>query len=418
MLPLLIHVANQDTGVVVEAGFTRSPVRIGRNTLNDLAIDEAFVSQWHGVIRFDEASTLFLDLGSTNGTKLDGNRLHGNTEVELTPEMQLAIGPLRLTVARVALRDDQVVSRRADPFTFGGTSRPSMGFAETGTMEIGSMSPEELQNTLSKLSGSTSPSELVAMANRQRAVMERLDPLYAAFEAAKEQLDAALREAMADANAGERETRQQLLEAQYPKAFDKASSAAGSSDVPAWFESLAPGSSGEWENPVAQMERAGAVLAALATSLIALERGQSQVREDLKLEAPAGSSGLPQFDDWRALLRYLFDARADARQRIDELSRSFADIAMHQLAIVAGAQDGARALLSAISPHAIGAVSRGAIAKTSMGFGDWLIPWGAAGNYYKYVSKHLELGTGNASNEHLFGAAFQRAYHRVAGKKG
>ena len=165
------------------------------------------------------------------------------------------------------------------------------------------------------------------------------------------------------------------------------------------------------------MERAGAVLEAFAAALIDLEAGQGQIRKDLSLDAPTEGGGLPRFTDSRDLLRYLFDASVDGRERIDELSRSFANLAMHQLGIIAGAQDGARALLSAISPHAIGAVARGALAKTSMGFGDVLWPFSAAGHYYKYVGKHLELGTGDKANEHLFGSAFARAYYRITGRR-
>lgn len=424
VLPLLIQVANKETGAQIEAGFKRSPVRIGRNTLNDLAIDEGFVSQWHGLVRFDADNTTYIDLGSTNGTELDGSRLDKNVEVEVGPETKLAIGPLRLTCVRVALRDDQILSRRASAFTLGGTSKQAKRIAAGGTVELGNMTADQLADTMAKSSGVSNKKELVQMAIRQRALMDEIKPLYAAFEQAKAALDAVIERGMNDATPTEKPTRAQLLEAQFPKAFETAQTRATAgleptgSDVPAWFERLAPGSSGEWESPIAQMERAGAVLETFAAALIDLEAGQSQIRKDLSLEPKAESSGLPTFTDSRDLLRYLFDASVDGRDRIDELSRSFADIAMHQLGLIAGAQDGARALWSAISPHAIGAVARGALAKTSMGFGDVIWPFSAAGHYYKYVSRHLELGSGDKANEHLFGAAFARAYYRITGRRG
>lgn len=422
VLPLLIQVANKETGAQIEAGFKRSPVRIGRNALNDLAIDESFVSQWHGLVRFEGDATTYLDLGSTNGTELDGSRLEKNVEVEVGPETKLAIGPLRVTCVRMALRDDQILPRRASAFALGGTTRPAKRIAEGGTVELAGMTADQLAATMSKASGVTNKRELVQMAIRQRALVDQLKPLYAAYEQAKAALDAAVEKGMADATPQERSTRAQLLEAQFPKAFESAEARAKAGleptagDVPAWFERLAPGSSGEWENPIAQMERAGAVLEAFATALIDLEAGQSQIEKDLSLAPKRSSSGLPAFTDSRALLKYLFDPSVDGRERVDELSRSFADVAMHQLGIVAGAQDGARALWAAISPAAIGAVARGALARTSMGLSDFFWPFGAAGNYYRYVSKHLELGTGDRANEHLFGAAFARAYYRITGR--
>ena len=49
-------------------------MQAGEAAVGDLAIDEGFVSQWHGLLRFDEETTTYLDLGSTNGTKVDGAR--------------------------------------------------------------------------------------------------------------------------------------------------------------------------------------------------------------------------------------------------------------------------------------------------------------------------------------------------------
>ena len=50
-------------------------MRVGRNQLNDISIDDPFVSQWHGLIRFGDAGIVYSDLGSTNGTIIEGVRL-------------------------------------------------------------------------------------------------------------------------------------------------------------------------------------------------------------------------------------------------------------------------------------------------------------------------------------------------------
>ncbi len=139
MHPLLVHITNQETGIKIQAGFRRSPVRIGRNHLNDLSIDEGFVSQWHGLVRFDDGGTRFLDLGSTNGTKLNGERLEQNVEIELETETQLEIGPLSLRCERVPLTDEQILPRRASALQLGGTTRISKGPGAGGTVELGSV---------------------------------------------------------------------------------------------------------------------------------------------------------------------------------------------------------------------------------------------------------------------------------------
>lgn len=426
MLPLLIQISNKETGAQVEAGFKRSPVRIGRNHLNDLAIDEGFVSQWHGLVRFDEAGTRFLDLGSTNGTELNGERLEKNVEIDIQPETRLAVGPLRFTFARVALRDEQVLSRRASAFQLGGTSRSTRGIAQGGTVELGgslgspaggAASPDGA--TLADAAMVHKKQELVNMAKRQKALMDTVKPLYAAFEQAKTALDGAIEAGLAGASGSERETQTSLLSASFPNAFSKPGMSGegpeGDGGVPEWFERLSPGSSGEWENPIMAMERAGAVLEAFAQALIDLEEGQKQIRKDLNVEA--GETSLPTFTDSRQLLGYLLDGSVDGRDRIDELARSFADLAVHQLGIVNGAVDGARAILAAMSPHSIGAVSRGAMVTTSAGIGDFVWPFGKVGAYYRYAAKHLELSTQERFTTQLFGASFSRAYYRITGRR-
>ena len=71
---IAIEIGDTRTGAIEEAFFRTSPVRIGRNALNDLLLDEPSVSQWHGQIVFDESSISFVDVGSSNGSCVDGCR--------------------------------------------------------------------------------------------------------------------------------------------------------------------------------------------------------------------------------------------------------------------------------------------------------------------------------------------------------
>src|SRR4051812_50008352 len=73
----------------VEKEFTSSPVRLGRNELNDVTLSDPFASEWHGVIRFDDQAVYYFDLGSLNGSTLGGKRLVKNTRSEEhTSELQ------------------------------------------------------------------------------------------------------------------------------------------------------------------------------------------------------------------------------------------------------------------------------------------------------------------------------------------
>src|SRR3954469_1275931 len=84
--------ANQQFDVT----FERFPVRIGRNQLNDLHIDRAYVSQFHAAIDVRERQITVRDLGSTNGTVVNGQRLQRDTPVDITPNPEITIGPVTI----------------------------------------------------------------------------------------------------------------------------------------------------------------------------------------------------------------------------------------------------------------------------------------------------------------------------------
>jgi predicted component of type VI protein secretion system len=100
MTPLLVSVEDLDTGARSQLAFERSPVRIGRSELNDLPLPQPFVSTMHAVVRFDERQTLYADLGSTNGSLVNGSRVESNAPVPIGPGTEVVIGRLRLTFAR------------------------------------------------------------------------------------------------------------------------------------------------------------------------------------------------------------------------------------------------------------------------------------------------------------------------------
>ncbi len=102
--PLVIRVDDLRTGAVTESAFIKSPVRIGRNDANELRLPDAFVSQWHAIVYFDDHEISYVDLGSTNGSVVDGTPAERNIPVVLGPSSRIRIGALQLTFARLATR--------------------------------------------------------------------------------------------------------------------------------------------------------------------------------------------------------------------------------------------------------------------------------------------------------------------------
>jgi predicted component of type VI protein secretion system len=98
-MPLEITVRDPTSTSERTLTFSKSPVRIGRNQLNDIPLDDPFVSEWHGLIHFGGESVDYYDLGSTNGTILDGKRLTKNVPAPLTDRSRIHLGRIELTVA-------------------------------------------------------------------------------------------------------------------------------------------------------------------------------------------------------------------------------------------------------------------------------------------------------------------------------
>jgi predicted component of type VI protein secretion system len=98
--PMLIQILLRDprSGTERKYELDQSPVRIGRNPLNNIVLEGNFVSGWHGIIRFDNTGTFYFDLGSTNGTCLDGKKLPKNTAIPVLQPTRFTIWMFELMV--------------------------------------------------------------------------------------------------------------------------------------------------------------------------------------------------------------------------------------------------------------------------------------------------------------------------------
>jgi predicted component of type VI protein secretion system len=97
---LSVRIENLATHESVEHTFHRSPVRVGRNALNELTLNEGYVSLSHAVLRFDAEKIQVIDLGSTNGTLVDRVRIESNVPFTVKESSDLRIGDLRFHLSR------------------------------------------------------------------------------------------------------------------------------------------------------------------------------------------------------------------------------------------------------------------------------------------------------------------------------
>jgi phage tail-like protein len=72
--------------------------RIGRHAHNDLVLSHQYVSGEHALLTCTPAECVLTDLGSTNGTSVDGEAVSPNLPVPLVPGTVVTIGPFTLTL--------------------------------------------------------------------------------------------------------------------------------------------------------------------------------------------------------------------------------------------------------------------------------------------------------------------------------
>ena len=85
------------------AELKRERTTIGRDSSNDLVLGDPSVSGFHAVVLNDRGAVSVVDLGSTNGTAMDGRRLRERTA--LKPWCRLQLGGVKLVVADTESRE-------------------------------------------------------------------------------------------------------------------------------------------------------------------------------------------------------------------------------------------------------------------------------------------------------------------------
>lgn len=102
----------------------KAQLTIGRSSDNDIVVNHADVSRQHARLERTSTGWQVTDLGSTNGTYLDGNRLLAGISEALSPGKMLRIGPYFIhwqqtrsrTVSQSLVRSSGLLSSRATHF--------------------------------------------------------------------------------------------------------------------------------------------------------------------------------------------------------------------------------------------------------------------------------------------------------------
>jgi predicted component of type VI protein secretion system len=197
-------------------------------------------------------------------------------------------------------------------------------------------------------------------------------------------------------------------------------------DIPelhAWLRAISPEIVPEgmpFDSQLA-LTRVLGLLEVLIQSLAEIHDAQESVRRHW-LGRSARRSVL-QSDDGNAVLAYLLNPRADWNERLRELEQSVRDVVTHELALFRATLDGARTLLSTLSPDMI-ASSAGAdgddpaVAEPAAGFWTRLLCKDAAdiGLWRRFLAMYGELTDGARYERVFLGRVFSRSYLAAMGR--
>lgn len=438
MVPLVVCVEDAEGGRALQLAFLKSPVRIGRGELNDLQLDRPFVSTYHGLVQFDDDGVRYVDLGSTNGSTLDGSPLDRNTLVLIPPGAEVEIGTYSLRFERRTTGERPVVAPRMTAYAeraarIEPAPEPLPEFAR------GAPDPASLVEAVPDTRSRVEPEDSGRVDELLQGALLDLDLHYTSYRGSWEYLRAAVEGSVAAMEPRDRAIALERLASRYPSlalepqfrdllpghgqvapaAVPTPASApatgggAARSDLgshavqmlQAFGQSYLPGA------PLATREdvdgllgRAAAVLETFARSFLELRRGYEEFGREMGVRTVQQGGMLHRAPDARKLLEYLLDPSAQGRDR--ELQRAFADFMIHQVALLRGVVDGAQALLAELSPEAIG---KRAPSRTFALRGAEL--WKA------YEERYHEIADEDAAiSELLFGNEFARAYAAMAGE--
>ncbi len=421
MRPVRIRVEHRENGTVTDYEFHNSPVRIGRNPLNDLSLPFSFVSGWHAVIRFDEHNARFFDLGSTNGTLCDGRRISAGESALIDAPIRLEIGDLDLVLSRDAgarpsatLTDPPVSPRGRGHTEAMGPGSPSRPLADaprrymqaSGTQPVkaGAINTDDhaSRNTPRPDQTSHMPVSLV------HSVLASLRPAFDEAKSAQSRYERELRARIGQLPAHLRDQAEAFIRREFGEvAGPSGGGTPGADTALARFcaqlvpELPAPTMADEAEGLLARVRD---VLEACAKGIVELQNGQEQFGNEMGVRAVKEFTPLHTASSANNVLEYLLDWRHGGPQRVQELVGMFADMMIHQVALIGGVVEGARAMLGELAPEEIERKAPGGFGKKAA--------WQA------YVARHRDIaGDDRALLQLLFGPDFARAYAEVGGEQ-
>jgi hypothetical protein len=380
---LAIEVVRTDSGERETISCASSPVRVGRSPLNNVVLAAPWVSLHHGLIHFDEQHATYSDLGSTNGT----NVVVKGQEMKLQAMVPMQIlgagqptAELRVGVITLNIRWEAPAST--------GMRQPDIkrGYeTRLGEVRPGAVAPTapRYQGEPSRQSAPPYPGAAPGAPVYQAGMTRMVNP------------DDQVRLREGGGTATPIHTPMPSTpSAPAPDALARLSrawAATGASPL-------------QLQGPErAFAETLAAVADAFARGLIELKNGLKEFGEGIGVRAVGGHSPLHRSQGANEILGYLLDPNADTHARLEQLVDLFADLMIHEVALLNGVKAGVRQLLTELDPE-------GGYAQTEGGR--------ALGLLDRSLKRYREFfvsATEDDGQSVVFGPEFARAYADALG---
>jgi len=311
-----------------EQSFTKDEVTIGRTMGNDVVLPdvEKRVSSKHACIRASGGAYQLADLGSVNGTFLNGKKIEKNRPVSIKDGDKIGVGSFQLLFSTSSDNIDTTKSH-IDPSLAAErlSDALAMEYAKTlakPTEERHAALRESLREGLRAAGPEGGRAVLSLVRNRFRAATTK------------------------QADGGEQEvTRQEQL---YRSGFQAMSSLSNHFLESANFESA-----DDVQRFSRMMEQAlDVTMEWVANCLKGRREFENQFQADLTMVFAKEGNPLKTTSNTHEMARHLLDWRSsrDITHAKSILESAFKDLTMHQLGLLAGVQDCLKALLQRLDP--------------------------------------------------------------------
>lgn len=441
---LKLQISDSRTGTTETRVFGHFPVRIGRNPLNDLKLLPGFVSQFHAVLELHGESLWLRDLGSKNGTMLPSGRAPAHEPVDLAQsDGQFSITALSFKAVVEDIGEVAPVRRPQRGLLLGGLGAEQGQLAETMLADPAQMSFVAAEPAVAPAAPAIKPSEGTGSLRTQ----------INAYKASRATVARVLQTLASEVTSLPKDQQQELLawardnfpniseEPEFKRLLEHHGLTLDEPDAGAQGRRLEyialqavrelaslynPRSApiGNEAELVQFLTRVRDTLDMFFRTFIPLRDGYRQFKSDMDIRektpyynSPAGRAmgSVRRAKTPLALAELLLGPADDQMAAHKAVEGTFADLMIHQLALLSGVMKGVHALMQELAPSTLESVVEQHRAKGETG---WMFgPYRFRELWKTYVSRHGDLTESEKQlYSHVFGHDFARAYAQLSGE--